>query len=406
MAYTETHKVSYGKRVGNSFRGIGTGFLMIIAASVLLWWNEGRAVKTAKMLHSASNEAVEASLSSVDPQNDGKLIHAIDVIACEQTLSDPTFGVSAVTPNLRSNVEYYQYVESTTETTKDKVGGGQEVTTTYNYNKNWTSSPVDSDSFKDPDYRGKNVKPAITPAEVNLSASDVKLGAYQLTPSLVSSIPCNSPVDINLSEELVAQLNKEIRAFRGVSVASDYVHVNAGTIYIGLNPSMPELGDVRITFTKSQVGPASILAVADGNSFKAYEHKNGKKLCSLVMGEKTLDEMIEAKEKANTMWLWIIRIVGILLCCAGFKGIVGFLVTVLKVLPFLANIANVGVNLVCNVVGFVWSLIIILIAWFAYRPLLSIGLLAVVVALIYLLSSKSKKAKPAADAPVAETPAE
>ena len=48
MAYTETRTVSYGSRLSNSFKGIGTGFILLIAATVLLWWNEGRAVHTAQ----------------------------------------------------------------------------------------------------------------------------------------------------------------------------------------------------------------------------------------------------------------------------------------------------------------------------------------------------------------------
>ena len=48
MAYQEVTTTGYGTRVGNSFKSIGTGFVLLIAATALLWWNEGRAVKTAK----------------------------------------------------------------------------------------------------------------------------------------------------------------------------------------------------------------------------------------------------------------------------------------------------------------------------------------------------------------------
>ena len=74
------------------------------------------------------------------------------------------------------------------------------------------------------------------------------------------------------------------------------------------------------------------------------------------------------------------------------------LVTILKVLPFLANVASLGVNLVTGVVGFIWALLVIMIAWVAYRPVLAIALAVVIAALIYFLVSKSKKAPAAADA--------
>lgn len=56
-----------------------------------------------------------------------------------------------------------------------------------------------------------------------------------------------------------------------------------------------------------------------------------------------------------------------------------------------------GVGLVCSVIGFVWSLLIISIAWLFYRPIIGISLIVVATASIWLLWKKSKqKAKPAA----------
>lgn len=51
MAYTETTTTTYGQRVKKSFGGIGSGILLFIVGTILLWWNEGRAVKTTKMLN-------------------------------------------------------------------------------------------------------------------------------------------------------------------------------------------------------------------------------------------------------------------------------------------------------------------------------------------------------------------
>jgi len=57
---------------------------------------------------------------------------------------------------------------------------------------------------------------------------------------------------------------------------------------------------------------------------------------------------------------------------------------------------NMGVGLVCSVIGFVWSLLIISIAWLFYRPIIGISLIVVATAAIWLLWKKSKqKAKTA-----------
>lgn len=402
MAYTETTKVSYGKRVGNSFRGIFTGFLLIIAGTILLWWNEGRAVKEAKMLSSASRACVHVeSVEAVDPKLDGKLIHANAYAKCDETLVDPTFGVSVVAAHLHRNVEYYQWVEHSSSVTKDKIGGGQETVTTYTYEKQWTSSPVDSDSFKDPEARsGKRNTALMSARSDSYSATKVAFGGYVLPRNLISSIPCNTPVDIQINQAQRDEWNRGIAALKNQGYgygyygygAPDYVHVSGNTIYFGTSSASPEIGDVRVTFTKSLDGDASVIAVVDGNSFKPFEHKNGHSICTLSMGTRTMDEMFEAKEKSNKIMLWVLRILGILVVIGGFKGIFDFLVTILKVIPALAKVANAGVSLVCNVVGLSWSLIIILIAWFAYRPLLAAALLGAVVALFYFLITKSKNA--------------
>ena len=108
------------------------------------------------------------------------------------------------------------------------------------------------------------------------------------------------------------------------------------------------------------------------------------------MGKKTGDEIIDAEKEANNMWLWILRILGISLVIAGLKGIFGFIETILKVVPFIAGIFGWGVGVVCTVVGVVWSLIVIALAWLFYRPLLAICLLAIAAFLIWVFAFKGK----------------
>lgn len=64
MAYTETTTTTYGQRVKKSFGGIGSGILLFIVGTILLWWNEGRAVKTTKMLNEAAGVTVEMTESA------------------------------------------------------------------------------------------------------------------------------------------------------------------------------------------------------------------------------------------------------------------------------------------------------------------------------------------------------
>jgi hypothetical protein len=90
------------------------------------------------------------------------------------------------------------------------------------------------------------------------------------------------------------------------------------------------------------------------------------------------------------MLLWALRIVGILMVIGGLKGIFGFIETILKVVPFIAGIFGWGIGVVCTVLGVVWSLIVIAIAWLFYRPLLGISLLVLAGFLVWVFAFKGK----------------
>ncbi|MBQ7451169.1 MAG: hypothetical protein IJV60_01265, partial [Prevotella sp.] len=49
-----------------------------------------------------------------------------------------------------------------------------------------------------------------------------------------------------------------------------------------------------------------------------------------------------------------------------------------------------GVGVVCTVIGVVWSLIIIALAWLFYRPVIGIALLAIAGFLVWVFAFKGK----------------
>ena len=192
----------------------------------------------------------------------------------------------------------------------------------------------------------------------------------------------------------------------------EYIHQAGNVLYFGRVPGAPEVGDVRVTFEKVVPAKVTVMAVVDGDSFKPFKAKNGKRFETLVMGKKSGDEIIDAAKETNNIILWVLRIIGIMMVIGGLKGIFGFIETILKVVPFIAGIFGWGVGLVCTVIGIAWSLIIIAIAWLFYRPLLGISLLVLAGFLVWVFAFKGKdklkelaakaKNKNAAPAPVAE----
>ena len=468
MAYQEVTTTGYGTRVGYSFKAIGSGILLFCLGTALLWWNEGRAVKTEKMLDEAGNAYVEMeNPNKKDASLDGELICGTAMATTEDSLSDAQFGVGAKAIALRRTVEYYQWVEHAQEKKEDKLGGKEVTTTTYTYTKEWTSRPVESAQFKDPAYQKKNMV-LTTVDDAEQYAENVSFGAYKLNESLIHSIRSTEGLDLTIAEDMLKQFDKATQTayerFYGVqknnqptqqpaqpsipdSVRAlltdsakavldslqaindsinkamaaaenkkdlEYVHVANNILYYGRVPGSPEVGDVRVTFEKVVPAKVTVMAVVDGDTFKPFKAKNGKRFQILVMGMKSGDEIIEAEKEANSMILWALRIVGILMVIGGLKGIFGFLETILKVVPFIAGIFGWGVGVVCTVVGVVWSLIVIALAWLFYRPLLGITLLVLAAFLIWVFAFKGKdklkdlaaKAKAKNAAPVAAETAE
>ena len=456
MAYQEVTTTGYGTRVGNSFKAIGSGFLMFVLGTALLWWNEGRAVKTEKMLDEAGNAYVEMeNPNKKDASLEGELICGTAMATTEDSLVDAQFGIGAKAISIRRNVEYYQWVEHSQTKREDKLGGKEVTTTTYTYTKEWVSSPIQSSDFHDPDYQNKNsVLTTIDDAEQ--WAENVKWGAYTLPEGLFHRISSREAIDLAIAEDLLKQYDKSTQAayerahglvntainkisqavsqpaepvqqpasvaipdsikallpdsvrakIDSIQAVTDslnkqmanaenkkdlqYVHQASNVLYFGRVPGSPEVGDVRVTFEKVVPAKVTIMAVVDGDSFKPYKAKNGKRFQTLVMGKKSGDEIIEGEKEANNMILWALRILGIVIIIGGLKGIFGFLETILKVVPFIANIFGWGVGIVCTVVGIVWSLIVIALAWLFYRPVLAICLLAIAGFLIWVFAFKGK----------------
>ena len=392
MAYTETTSTSYGQRLAGSAKGMIGGLLMFIIGTCLLWWNEGRTVRTAKAIGDAASHVESvADVSRVDASLNGKLIHASAFADTKDTLTDDMFGVREQAIKLDRKVEYYQWVEHSQTKKRDKVGGGEETITTYTYEQKWVDKPVNSAEFKDPQYQSAN-KVLSEVEEREELAQHVTFGAYTLPESLVGSISGSEPVEVRMTEEQRFTWDERLHMLRPkVNTETSLVHTSANTVYLGLSPNSPQVGDVRVTFTKVPPADISLIAQVDGSTFKAYRAKNGQSFSRVQMGTVSADEMILQARSENNLWAWVLRLVGVLLIVIGLKGMFGLLPMLFKVLPFLGSIVDAGVGLVSWILGLAWSFIIIAIAWLVFRPIIGISLLVLAIAGIVFLKRRGKK---------------
>ena len=400
MAYQETVTTGYGSRVKQSFKSIATGFTLFLGATAMLWWNEGNSVKTADMLEEAQGVCVEMeNPNKKDASLEGQLVCGTAMTATTDLLTDKDFGFSVNAISMKRSVEYYQWDEKRTEETKQKLDGSEKKVVTYDYNLKWSSSPIGSKHFKE---HSTHVNVVLAEFEDDEQwAEHVSFGAYNLNNSLIHSINAYEPLRPDMSDDMLRVLDKTIQASyerhytkkEGLN-SNDYnfVHVSDGQLYLGFDPNDSKVGDVRINFEK--VAPASevtVVAVVDGDGFKPFKAKNGYTLEKLVMGRKDMNQFFENEQETNTFNTWAYRILGIVMVIGALKLIFGFVVTLTRIVPFLSTIVGWGVGVICTVLGVVWSLFVIAVAWLFYRPIVGIALLAIVGVLVWLFALGGKK---------------
>jgi hypothetical protein len=161
------------------------------------------------------------------------------------------------------------------------------------------------------------------------------------------------------------------------------VHVADGRIYLGENPSRPLIGDLRISFKIAPPGPASIVARQTGVGFADYQTKAGDRLLLVRAGVHSAADMFSAAQWENRVLTWMLRLAGIVAMAFGFFLIFNPLVVVADIVPLLGGVLSAGAGIVSLLLTAIVAPLVIAVAWFWYRPLVSAIVLAVGLAAAY-----------------------
>lgn len=358
-SFSETTSQGWLSRLGGAIKGIVVGLVMVIAAFPLLFWNEGRAVRTAKSLDEGRGAVVTTASDKVDPAKEGKLVHTTGRAKTADKVTDPVFGVSVNAIALKRKVEMYQWKESSKSETKNKLGGGTETVTTYSYAREWSEALQDSNKFKN--QQGHRNPGTLPYKSEKWTATKVSLGAYTLNPSQVSQISGDEPVKASLPSSILD--------------TSRPLMEHSGGLYSGRNPDQPQIGDLRFAFTQIGESDLTIVAKQLGNSFEPYRAKAGATVDLQRKGIASADEMFVAAQESNVVMTWILRGAGFLLMTMGFAMMFKPLSILASVLPILGDIVGAGTGIIAFLIASTLSILTIAIAWIFYRPVLGVALL-------------------------------
>ncbi len=358
-------------RLMESVKGVAVGVVLILVSIVLLFWNEGRAVTTAKTLKEGAAAVITVASAAADPAQDGRLVHTTGIASTTETLTDPQFGVARVALRLRRDAEMFQWKEESRTETRKKLGGGEEQVTTYDYKQTWSSTLIPSSDFKEP---AGHQNPAAMPyASQAWTAARATLGGFTLGAELVEQIDAFRDVAIDDTDQarMTGNLGAQSNARR-----------QPNGFYIGADPASPRVGDVRVTFRAVEPLEVSVIGRQSGSTFAAYQTEAGGEILMIEAGNKTSAQMFTAAEKQNTILTWVLRGAGLLLAFIGFSLVFAPLSVAADVVPLVGSIVGLGTGLAAFLLALPLSLAVIAVAWIVFRPVLGVTLLVLALGVI------------------------
>lgn len=387
--FVETESKSWLGKMMDAIVGVGIGILLVLATCVGLFWNEGRAVQTARSLAEGGAVVVEADSEQIDPAKDGKLIHVQGELRTTAPLRDPDFLVEAQAGRLLRKVEMYQWKEESRTETQKKLGGGEDRVTTYSYTRTWSDRRIDSGSFH---RRGGHENPEMRYRETEVLAQDATLGAFRPGDAALHRLPTDRElrVDGSLLDRLKARLG------------STPVQVVDGRIFLSADPASPRVGDLRISYRLAAPGPVSFVARQERRGLTEYQTKAGDRLLLAAAGQVPAAAMFRQAEFENQLLTWFLRLLGVVFMTLGWYLILRPIAVVGDLVPIVGSILGAGAGIVAFVLTAVIAPAVIAIAWLWYRPLVSLGVLAGGAAIAFglrRLAQRRAAARPAVPAP-------
>lgn len=384
---------------------------MFCASFPILWYNEKRGVKIAEIISDGRKECIEVNDGRCIKETEGSLICLHGDIKTTENLVDDDLGIRLEDGiKMIRKIEIYQYFESKN---KDKDENNEEHT----YRKDWAQDIVDSYSFHNPDFQGKNEQKSykfIT--NKTFYCNDLKIGEYEINEEMRNSLKCETNMSL-LSQENYIKYD-ELK-----KITTKNIEIQNNILYFCRHSyTKPRLGDIRVQFDYLK-SPKNYTAVGIQrnfslqpyfgkksnekyqNSFELKETNNGIndqliekkeekieekkgiirtvkdfmesliKINWIFEGYIDLETCFKTKLKEEEKITWMLRLIGFLFMVFGVYLFFGPLLALFNWIPILGTLISFLFFIFSLSFGFSLSLIVISVAWFFYRP--AVGLIMV-----------------------------
>ncbi len=368
------------------------GFMLVLSACGLLFWNEGRAVKTARSLDQGAGIVVAINADSPDGEQSGKLVHFSGQLVPQGQAEDtlfPQVKAKEGFSRLLRNVEMLQWVEVKTRKSSDGESGSSREK--LSYEKKWMDTPIDSSRFQISD---GHENPAMDLESETFGVASGTVGQINLSGKLFRHLGEEWPVvPDDAARQAVATLLGQGRD----------VAVNGSFIVVRSNPAEPSVGDLRISFKQGGAETVSAIGRLDGDSLRPFASAEGRKLLMVREGKLGAQEMFEQAHDANSAGTVFLRFGGFIAMFCGFLMAFSILGELTRFIPVIGTATRSASKLVSFALSVVLSSFIIAMAWILHRPLIALAVLAVGAAFAawIILRERNKRAEQPPEAPEA-----
>jgi hypothetical protein len=429
---------SLGDNLLESIKGFLIGLVLFFAAFPVLWWNEG-CVDPA----SIAKTAVVVKPDGSGGEGEGKLVAVTDKLAVTERIGDPEMLAPGAYVELRRDVAMYAWIEKKETRTEKKLGGGSDVITTYSYQRDWTSSPADSESFNHPeghenprlDVRSAVFHPAL--AEVgafSFSPAAAKLPpatSIDLTPEMIKlpaptppappapsakelpgkkPVPAKAPppkkpapkkaapgdVDTDAADDTDAAGDTDAAADTDAPAKSRLpFRFIAPSLFRGAGtPERPVVGDVKVSYQAVTPGKLTTLyGTRQGQSVIPFVFEGSDKLFRAVEG--THEEAMATLHNEHVTRTWAIRGLGFFMIWVGLALVIGPFNAVLDIVPFIGQSGRFLTGIVMFPIAALLAGTTIVISAIAHSTVLLVGTLVVLVGgmVAFVIARKSAAQK-------------
>jgi len=337
------------------------GIVMLAIGCGILFWNEGRAVRTAAALEEGLRDVlIPETTDVVFDENNGALVIVRGKLNIEDSLKDEYYGISMPAVKMRKVVQVYQWRE-TEDTVSHQKDDANHVERSYSYDTDWFDYHIDSSNFANT-LGHHNPHLDSWPANSSLVTNvRVKVGGFLLGTDLKGKFTDFKPFTSDFKPA-----HAEFKIYAGLYYHSD-------------NLWSPEVGDYRVQFSYAgrHGDEVTVVGRQSGREIRPYQTQAGEDILLLRPGHREVEEVFNSEHYNNRTTTWIYRPAGWLVSFLGLSCMSSLLEMFLDQHPLLRKIVSLSVTSLHFSVSISVTLFIIGIAWLFYRPLLAILLLLV-----------------------------